>query len=235
MSDFAANNLLLAELPALFADIEDFLGAIVPVIFVIIWVISQVMGATGKNKQQRPQAPRPAADPPPQPDLANEIDSFLKKIQSGGAAEPDMPAPAQVVEAELVEATPVAAPVAAPAPRRVSSLDTRPRSSSSIQQRHLDNAADDGVQAMERHRHEVFDHEIGSLRDTSDDIHETADREQERRDSDNLAADANASGERGAPEIPTTADEVRELFADAYNVRKAVVLSEVFARPSDRW
>ena len=238
MSNYLWDNLLPAELPLLFAaDFEDILKFIVPAIFAIIWVISQVLGATDKNKQQQPRQQRPQQlnppNAPPQQEIANEIDAFLKKIQQAGAAEPKIrpPAPAQVVEAELVEPALVAAPPA----RNISNFETRARSTSTIGQRHLMNTADDGIEEMERHRHEVFDHELGSLQDTSSDFHESADRAQELRDSEDLVADSTTDDASTAPAIPTSADEVREMFADAQNVRKAVILSEVFASPSDRW
>ena len=46
---------LYATTPTLVAAFEDLLGAIVPIIFVIIWVVSQVMAASRSAKNKDPQ------------------------------------------------------------------------------------------------------------------------------------------------------------------------------------
>ncbi|MEK6246995.1 MAG: hypothetical protein N2C12_02375 [Planctomycetales bacterium] len=63
---------------------------------------------------------------------------------------------------------------------------------------------------FDQHIHEVFDHDLGSLGKS---------RQQQEV----------------TPEVPTSAEEVRKLFSDAENIRKAVILNEVFARPEGRW
>ncbi len=65
-------------------NLEDLLGAIVPILFVIFWVVSQVMAGINRARKQPPEAEAPeggrerAADD----ELAREIERFLGKVQN---------------------------------------------------------------------------------------------------------------------------------------------------------
>lgn len=66
---------------------------------------------------------------------------------------------------------------------------------------------------MEARLHKTFDHQVGSLKDTTTGI------------PDRLTTSSSAAGEFN----------MRKLLASAENIRNAVILSEVFARPTSRW
>jgi DNA primase len=235
---------LLVSLPFLLADFDELLGAIVPVIFVIIWVISQVMGSLGGAKKRRLAEESEerleeasTASAPPQ-DLANEIQEFLRRAQQQTTQQQTTQQQAtqqqatqqqatqqqkasewqaaEVIPAEIVEAKPVEVVVVDPPP------PTRKRGRAVARERQPSPAtlADDSPLPMEERRHTTFDHQSSELWKTFPPI----DQEQQPE----IALE-------DVPEIPTTAAEIRSLLADAQSARKAFVLSEVFPRPEDRW
>ena len=215
---------LLLSLPVLLADLDDLLGAIVPVIFVIIWVISQVMGALGGAKKRRlaeeneEQLEETSTDLAPPQDLANEIQKFLHRAQQQAtqqrqAAEQQA---VEVVPAELAEAEPAEIVVADPL------VPTRKRSRAATREHRPlpDTLVDDSPLLPEEQQEPVFDHRIINLPESSIPV----DQEQQPE----IAVE-------DGPEIPTTASEIHSLLADAQSARKAFVLSEIFSRPEDRW
>ena len=68
---------------------------------------------------------------------------------------------------------------------------------------------------MEDRVHDVFDHEIGRLHDTSDAIHEQ---------------DLDKETSVKAPTIPASTQAVRDMLANPDSVRQAVILSEILSR-----
>lgn len=99
-------------MPPILADIQDILGAIVPVLFVIFWVISQVIG--GINKARKGQAEPPQQFPPqkipPSPEedaLAKEIERFLGQKREPTRPQEQLPRPGDaVITAEVTRPTP---------------------------------------------------------------------------------------------------------------------------------
>ena len=65
-------------------NLEDLLGAIVPILFVIFWVVSQVMAGINRARKKPPEAEAPEGDRERAADdeLAREIKRFLGKGQS---------------------------------------------------------------------------------------------------------------------------------------------------------
>ena len=230
------------ELTPVFAGIDDWLSLLVPAVFVIIWIISQVMGVAGQKpappRRQQPRPPKPAGG------LAREIDAFLKQVQqerAGGrpaqrpAAAPQQRAqPARVerqperlaqplrpdvVEAELVEPMAPSPPPHKPLSQRRSRPEPeRPRRTARTEQIKADRV-DLADEKMAAHMQQVFEHELGALADTSDAIHEKA---ESKKDSAGV-------------EIPTTSQAVRDMLAQPDSVRQAVILSEILRRPQQRW
>jgi hypothetical protein len=231
--------MIISDWVPLFADVGDLLQFLVPAIFVIIWVISQVAGAGGQ-KGRRPA--RRAGQPKQQGGggggLSDQIESFLRQVQDqAGQGQPAQPArpdpvqpkparepalarsmPSEVVEAELVEPAPrpVDQPLAREAdkPRR-KRRSQRQRASRQRSRALRETEVDRADEKMASHMEQVFDHHVGSLADTSDAIHEQT------------APESAVT----VPEFPATVQAIRDMLAGPESARKAIILSEILSRP----
>ena len=220
----------------LIADLENLLSGIVPCIFVIIWLVSNLAGMRQKAPANRRPA-RPLDGPPGQDALENEIDKFLRQAKSkraGDEVEAFDPIEASIEDsamAEPLEAELVREPLGGELIHRhavseqvAEDLDT----SQTVQriERMGDNVeiADD---VMAAHVSEVFEHSIGSLTDTSsigyEDIKPAAEAE----------LPSNALGK--TTDTPTAAVDFAAMLGNSTDVRKAIVLNEILQRPIDRW
>lgn len=225
----AWSNLLLA------AGIEDFVQLLIPVIFVIIWVVSQVMQLGGAKKskgelqgeveeydhwsEDEEQAEEKTASDP----LSDEIEAFLRKVrgkeQESTPARQDSQRPAVArpapIEASVVEAVPVATAVGD------SEVAVSDRFSSQTARLGADVGQAD--ERAEKHRHEAFDHAVGNLADTS------VGAESEYEEGAGAAQDSEGVA------VPVSASEFRDLLSTPESVRKAIVLNEILSRPTARW
>jgi hypothetical protein len=235
--------MMQCELIPVLAGIDDWLQFLVPAVFVIIWIISQVMGAAGQKpapppRRQQPRPPKPAGG------LAQEIDAFLKQVQQARGAEQAGQRPAaapqqraqpvrverqpeqlvqplrpDIVEAELVEPLAPSSPPSKPLSQRRSRPQPElPRRTARAEQQKADRV-DLADEKMAAHMQQVFGHELGALADTSDAIHEKA---ESKKDSEGV-------------DIPTTSHAVRDILAQPASVRQAVILSEILRRPQLPW
>lgn len=169
--------------------------------------------------------------------MRDEVEEFLRRAAQRRAqaetkrreslqqaAQPPAPRPAPIVRPPLRQAMPT---IEEPLIEIIDAeeADTSDRFSSSISQhlrgtneiaRHASSLgaevdlADDKLEAR---LHKTFDHQIGSLKDTT-----TAAPER-------LTTSSSAAGEFN----------MRKLLANAENIRNAVILSEIIARPVSRW
>ena len=106
-------------------NLEDLLGAIVPILFVIFWVVSQVLAGINRARKKPPEAEAPEGDRERAADdeLAQEIERFLGKGQSK-TEQPDIsPRPTTVksepiITAEAVPPRRAAMPLPARRPTR---------------------------------------------------------------------------------------------------------------------
>ena len=216
--------------PLLAVAIEDVAGVVVGLIFLVFFVISQLAGATKKGKRPpaevdiqppRRDPPRGNQPPPPEKKLADEIDSFLREVQQ-------QPKPVAPPRPTPVAPQPVMASIVEPEPQRLSegfaSLEQRDSihdvTPSRPEPRRSPSQAD---QRLEEHVHDVFDHDVGHLGDR----YEAAANKPESRGVTDDAATVTA--------VPSSASEFAEFLRDPTDVRKAIVLSEILNRPSDRW
>jgi hypothetical protein len=211
----------------LFADLEDLLKLIVPILFIVVWVISQIMGNREAKPAPRQGPARPPADPdaPKQIDLRKEIESFLKQAAGGQEAikeaqviEEVQPPPRQrqgrevPLEAEVLDDSATSG-----------RLTTRHAVSSHVQQ-HLDT-------------HELVDHAalLGA------DLEQTDERLEARLQATfdhNLGQFQNleaASTAGSSQTVSLLAEEIFEVFRNPREVRLAIILNEVLNRPDDRW
>ncbi|MCG8586579.1 MAG: hypothetical protein MI757_17895 [Pirellulales bacterium] len=198
-------------------------GAIIPIIFLIIWVISQVAGGAKQQpaarRQQQPRRRKP--DGQAAAEVDDEIQQFLRDTadQRGDGEAPDVQlAEPIVLERADVEAQPLA-PSPAPTGSRLSSVDTSEftqRTSqlgAGVRAEESQNAA--RRQQLEAARSKKFDKDLGQLEKTA-----TVDRSEKRQ-------------QKKVPK--SAAAGIAAMLADGESLRDAIVFSEIINRPSDRW
>jgi len=220
----------------LLADIQDILGAIVPVLFVIFWVISQVIA--GINKARRGQAAPPQQFPPqkipPSPEedaLAKEIERFLGQKREPARPQEQLPRPADsVVTAEVTRpSTPE------------STTKSPPREPLT---RTGGNRSDRSVQRRESSRQKKFisaGQSIGSA--LAKQKRQTDGPQQLTTLSGDIPAPppVNTGGvqEVGIIDLPdsgaTDVNPWQVMISDPTTLRQAFLLSQIFSRPEDRW
>jgi hypothetical protein len=224
---------------------QDWVTALIPIVLAIICLISHVMSAVkaapGRNKPmrrplepvERPLRPAQKAPVPPaagQSPLNAEIEQFLKRAgdrrgqRSRGEAEPAAPskgpqrAPAKTAARKQ--------PPAAPSERRdfdaVTASVEKHLANRGFKQR-AEHLADDIVRAdqeMEQRLQKSFSHRVGTLGDA------TA-----------SAVNAPVTDAQPVPEIPTAsaAQNIASLLANPQNIKQAIILNEILARPDHRW
>jgi hypothetical protein len=239
--------------PLLAVDIGELLKAIVPILFLIIWVISQVIGEQGKRQQpgkgpkQRPQGGRPRPK-----GVAQEIEDFLRRAAQqragGGPAEAEKGPAAPTAEGRQPGG-------AAPPDERLRPLQRRPlrdRPERPLKPKAVDQVVevlpsrDDIAESVERHlggdrlgQHaEQLGDEIRDVdREVEERLHKKFDHQVGSLATDTQRRDA-AAGSGGLPEIPASGQAVRELVALLRNprgARHAILVSEILNRPEHRW
>lgn len=196
----------------------DWFQGLIPVIVIIFWVLSQVMGGN-KAKQQQGKAAPPKIDG----GVRGEIDSFLRQIKERAGLPQEIdddkdvesqpqameaePIEQHVMEAELVEQHGIG--------RLIGTTDER------FDARFGKLGAEVGFadDKMDSHVHQVFDHNIGAL-------HHSTDKQ---------SGDEEAVPAQSGSEVSKAASDVRDMLSGARGVRKAVIMSEIINRPGDRW
>lgn len=220
----------------LLADIQDILGAIVPVLFVVFWVISQVIA--GINKARRGQVAPPQESPPqkipPSPEedaLSKEIERFLGQKREPARPQEQLPRPAEsVITAEVTRPSTLDS-TAEPPPRQ-------PLPSAS------GNRPDRGVRRRKSSKKKTVAPAGQSVGSTF---------AKQERQSDGLQQLTNIAGNIPAPatmntgarqddgilELPdnvaTDANPWQTMISDPTTLRQAFLLSQIFSRPEDRW
>ena len=228
---FAEPSLLLA------VDLGTVIQAMVVIVPVVFWILSQVLGDARAKKPpaRKPRQPNPVAQNRP-PDLAGEIEKFLRRAAERRQGKPPadvevlvapesaqrIPSPpprpvrAEVVAAQLVQS------------RQAETLTSRHEVAEHVRE-HLDTdaitsqashlgqevgLADDKLEAR---LHKKFDRKLGSLRQ-QDSIHPYA-----RKD------------EAGATRPPSvlTAATLAGMLGNPHTARQAVILSEILRRPQE--
>ncbi len=220
-------------------DFEDLLGAIVPIIFVIIWVVSQVMAASRGAKNKDPQktlhpTQDEASEAPQNEELVDEIQDFLRRVQRRGQTTEPEEGPPQVVEAEVIDLADVDRVVVKPLRSKATPEEQRENqfatAATTLPDRSGDNVFQVEQRQMEQDPYAIIDHQVGNLSQTPQDSEKTNLSEKRFSDVEDMTED-----EQRDVEIPTTAEEIRDLLSRPDGIRKAVILSEVFSRPVDRW
>jgi len=246
----------------LWADIGDILGAAAAIIIPLAYVLHAIFAARKKDAPplggpQRQAPPRAAQQPqqpaqrPQQKALADEVEQFLRRAaerRAGGRPrdvevlrpeEPPKPQPRpaqrpQTPRQQTPRPRPASQrPLAPPRPVEAVVVETleerieRDSVESTVAQ-HLDakgftsraeqlTSLDQADEQMEEHLHSVFDHRVGTL----------------GRKAESISDDD--PGSVPTPKVATSPTTLADILTSPANLRNAIVLSEVFRRPEERW
>ncbi len=206
-------------MPILLADLQDLLGAIVPVLFVIFWVISQVIGGINKARKggARPPQEQPGRETPPTAanELANEIERFLGQTGEASKTEKGTTSHAElVVAADVVDSSTESQSVQN---RSVSNRKRPLRKKRTPRQPQTQ-----PIRAKEKKADAVLDYApVPPMR--------------------NRMGAAEDHGGKSSPaivELPTDGsadlEKLQTLMANPATLRQAFLLSQIFSRPEDR-
>ena len=207
-------------MPILLADLQDLLGAIVPVLFVIFWVISQVIGGINKARKggARPPQEQPGRETPPTAanELANEIEQFLG--QTGEASKNEKGTTSHTESVVVADVLDTPAESQSALNRSVSNRKRPPRKKRTPRQQQTQ-----PIRGKGRKVDAVLDPAtLPPMRNQMDGI-----RKNEQQSSPaiiQLPTDGSADSE-----------ELQTLMANPATLRQAFLLSQIFSRPEDRW
>jgi hypothetical protein len=227
--------------PLLAFEIGELLRVLVPIVFLIIWVISQVVGEQGK-RQQPVKGPRqqPGGRRPQPKGVAQGIEEFLRRAaeqrQGGRPAEVEVVRPEPAAAGRrphaagwLDQGSPQQGRLEpAAVDRVVEVLPSRSDIAESVEShlgsdqlgRHAEQLGDeirDGDAEMEQRLSARFDHQVGRL-----------ESELSERPTPHAAPRIAATGGR-------TAAELIELLRNPRGIRTAILVSEILNRPEHRW
>jgi hypothetical protein len=228
----------MAAISVLLARIDpDVVRAVVLLAIVILGGLARLLG---NRPPVRPAAPPPPGKPVP-PDVADEIDDFLRRATQrrnaapGGPQLQPQPPSVRPVAAEVQPAA-VSAPSSAPIQAEL--VDARPvgREVADHVKQYLDSdkfesraedLGQDVVQTVNReidqHLQQVFDHSVGRLAVEAEAVPAVE------------AAAAAAAAEPPEAIIPASAPDLAALLSSADLVRQAIVFNELLRRPEERW
>lgn len=220
------------QIPALVLadiDVRTFFAVAVLVISFLGWIINVINGGQKKPNEARPARPEPRRPQPARDDRLNqEIDIFLQEVggrrpaaQTPQAAPAPEPAPAAPRERTLVQQTrPAQAPTAPPPrprdkPRRV--VRSRP---SNLDERRKVVAEELGERIRSHHVQTAIGHEAtGNVAPLGTPLAATTPAAQGVELTPAAAAAASRPG------------DIAMLVRSPANVRQAILLSEILARP----
>lgn len=221
--------------PLLFAAGFDWLEAILPILFVGFWILSQVFavfrrvagGPARPPVVRLPDAAReaPRQPPPPLPrdgdpraELERQIADFLRQVT--GETPAAKPQPPRQSPQPLVEPTrrpqPVAPAAKAPRPAAPAAMPVSERASGARQVGSLDM----GPSAVARHVQDAFAHKLGHLHSGLE----------SRTDEP-----AQAKAARRVTGGGLSARDLVDAARDPATIRQAILLREILERPVDRW
>ncbi len=219
----------------LFADIGDIIGLLITLAIIGFSVLSKFVGegdqAKQKAEQRRRRAQQKAANPQTQ-SIESEIEEFLRQARGDAPASRAAAPPVEAVVMEqerapirtLSQQTHDVAPVqpGEDFARELSSHVEEHIGKDSISQRdaHLAETVEMADERIEHHLEEVFDHQVGHIAhqdhtESTSEVAEGTDSQAWQKDGD----------------VPSTADELIELFKSPDSVKKMFIATEIFKRP----
>jgi hypothetical protein len=211
----------------------DWLEGLLPLLFIVFWIVSQIVNVIRKAADpgvpRRPEAARPL--PPPQPalppagagradpardvrvDLEKQIEEFVRRSRREKPAVARQAAPETQRETRRPQ---IVRPAPRDAVRGNASAEAQPIRREAVQERPLGGLGP-GAAGVTRHVQDAFAHDLGHL--TSP-----------------LASGAGRDAERAAPWRPdTSAAELMAMLRNPVTIRQIVLLREVIDRPVERW
>ena len=200
----------------LFAAGLDWLEGLLPVLFVLFWIVSQVFNAlkaAGKGRPQPPvvRPPRPAADAPRPDDIRGQLERQIGEFLERQAGRRGQPAerPRQPGRQR-----PVTRPQAGrPDARSTAGREPPPLPAAPAKPRALERPVVAAAQAdVARHVHDAFAHEL-----------------------DHLSTSITAGDAETRPAVVTPAAELVTMLRNPATLRQLILLREVLDRPTDRW
>lgn len=220
------------------ADWIDLIKALAPIFFILYWAVTNWAGRKGQA-QRRPV--RPAAAPPrPVPQAApvelplrDQVAEFKRRSAEQRTGQ-RLPTPITPVLGPAEEAAqprkrrrPLAERPSAAAPQQPARDEHRTlgQLAETLAQRAEERAAtadarltsiERGDAERERHRHQIFDHQLGRLKDAA-------------------VPDETTEANAPAPQQQTPAAALVKMLRDPGGVRQAVLLGEILNRPENRW
>jgi hypothetical protein len=217
--------------PILLAAGIDWLEAILPILFVGFWILSQIFAVFRRvgggpaqppvvrvpdapRRDDLPRAPQPAGDVDARAELEKQITDFLRQVtgEKSGAERP-LPRPQP-----KPQPTPTLASPKPLAPRPKAAQPPRPRPA--VQAPRSVGTLATGSSDVARHVQDAFAHELSHLQSGFD-----------------KATDEPAKGVTSQPP-PRGGLAARDLVAaarDPATIRQAILLREILERPVDRW
>jgi hypothetical protein len=201
----------------LFAAGLDWLEGLLPFLFLLFWIVSQVVnvikGGAGRGKQP-PVVARPAKRPVPQPagrdvrgELERQIEEFLKRAEPGQPRRGERRPAAEAVRAP--RSRPVASP---PAPPRADVATVA--GSSRLQPKPAQRGPAARDSDVSRHVKDAFSSQLKHL-------------------SSNLAREAPQPLEPRPAAAP--AAELVAMLRNPATLKQLILLREVLDRPTERW
>ncbi len=230
--------------------IGDILRFLVPIVFIVIYVLNQLLAAKRKPQQQaqdaRRRAARPAERPmrPAQPQgkpqggaaqLNTEIEQFLKRASQRRGQQPARDRAARAA------ATPKAPPEPPPRPLR-ETTSQQPIDVAPIEKRHFGDVA---ASVQQHLGSEQFTLRAEHLADDVAHLDEQMEEHLQQVFHHRLGklggetADASTQGADvrtvAITDAPPAAAAFAQLLRTVQGMRQAIVLSEILTRPEDRW
>lgn len=163
---------------------------------------------------QQPQAYQPPPPPPQRPALAQQQSAYVEPVE------------VEVVYDDEPSGARVASQVA-------QNIDNRQFSERARQLGEQVGLADDN---MDAHLHQTFDHHVGQLRSTTAATAMVAPSPSYDEARQGVAGAAPAgAGDAAAQAAGVSAADIAQLLRTPRNIRNAIILSEILARPEHRW
>ena len=203
----------------LFAAGLDWLEGLLPVLFVLFWIVSQVFNAfkaAGKGRPQPPvvRPPRPVADAPRADDIRGQLERQIGEFLERQAGRRGQPAERQ---RQPGRQRPVTRPQAGrPDARSGAGREPPPLPTAPTQPRVVERPVAVAAGAdVARHVHDAFAHELEHL-------------------STSITPGAAGDAEQ-RPAVVKPATELVAMLRNPATLRQLILLREVLDRPTDRW
>ncbi len=210
--------------------LDDLIGIIIVILFIIVPVIGQIIAKMNKAPGPPAGGPKGAGRPAAgNKDINDEIGDFLrraarglgkqvKQAQQQMQQQPPRQPIARPAAAQVVRERPIEAQVLGGGHRETvqAEIDTGQFTRRAAK---LGGKVVRSEKQLDKHLHQVFNHELGDL----------------ARTSSKTAGQRLTKQQQPVAMPPTAAAGFAALLGSAENIRRAIVINEILTRPEDRW